>query len=99
MQTVLFQFSGSTGSMKILSIKNLGSIKNCVEINLCKKKEHLVEYFVISEVSNTVRDDLNYLLVISVAENKCFTEKITMCKKDDKLSCQRIRFIFRHLML
>ena len=35
------------------------------------------------EISNTVRNDLNYLLAVTLAENKLY-RKITMCKKDEQ---------------
>ena len=52
-----------------------------------KEKKHLAKYFVIPEISNTVRNDLNYLLAVTLAENKLyrkllFVEKITsLCIK------------------
>ena len=48
-----------------------------------EKKKHLAKYFVIPEISNTVRNDLNYLLAVTLAENKLY-RKITFCRKDNK---------------
>ena len=44
-QQVLFHFSMSVGSIKIL--KNPGQYKICLEINLCRKNEHFAKYFLV----------------------------------------------------
>ena len=55
-QQVLFHFSKSTDSIKIYYIKlvciEIGSIKNCLAINLWSKIEHLATNFVYAKLSD-----------------------------------------------
>ena len=57
-QQILFPLGRSTGSMKILSIKTSGQYKQLSGDKFVKEKRTFRK-IVISEISNTVRDDLN----------------------------------------
>ena len=57
-QQILFPLGRSTGSMKILSIKTSGQYKQLSGDKFVKGKRTFRK-IVISEISNTVRDDLN----------------------------------------
>ena len=60
MQEVLFHFSTSTNSIKIQLVqKTLGNIKNCLEINLQRKKKPFAKHFV--ELQCLVDDLVDFL--------------------------------------
>ena len=58
-------------------------------------KKKLFGTIYISFFKKKLTDDLNQLLAFTLVENKYCTEKMTVCKKDDRPPHQKIRVVLQ----
>ena len=58
-------------------------------------KKKLFATIYITFFKKKLTDDLNQLLAFTLVENKYCTEKMTVCKKDDRPPHQKIRVVLQ----